>query len=272
MRVAFQGEPGAYSEEAAVVLFGDTEVLPCRSLREVFAAVLKEQADVALVPIENSLAGSIHETYDLLVRSPLHITGEVMLRIDHCLLALPGQELHAITKVLSHPQALAQCDEFLYRLGVELVATYDTAGSARAIRQQELRGCAAVASRRASVTYGLDILRAGIQTYEHNCTRFYALGRQPAPRDQGPHKTVLAFTAEHRPAALYWCLGCFACRQLNLLKLESRPVRTRPWEYMFYLDIEGHQDDIRLAQALEELALRATSVRVLGSFARWQEG
>lgn len=268
--VAFQGERGAYSEEAVYARFGPVPVLPCRTMPDVFAAVERGQACRALVPVENSVAGSINETYDLLLHHDLLIQGEVILRVNHCLLALPGQSLADIRRVYSHPQALAQCEHYLHRLGVETVAVYDTAGSARQVREKGLKGCAAVASRQAATIYGLDVLAEGIQSHKDNFTRFYVIGREEAQKGKR-NKTVLVLSTAHRPGALFWCLGAFACRQVNLLKLESRPSRHRPWEYIFYLDIEGHVSDGDVQEALAELATKTHMLRVLGSFPQAEE-
>lgn len=264
-RVAFQGERGANSEDAVVRLFGEVEVLPCRTLPEVFAAVAAGEASEGLVPVENSRAGSIHETYDLLLDNPLHITGEITLRISHCLQALPGQRLEDIRVVYSHPQALAQCDDFLRRLGADKVAVYDTAGSARMLRDQGVLGAAAIASRRAALLYGLEILAESIETSPDNYTRFYTIAREPAQRTSSS-KTALVLATQDRPGALFWCLGALAYRQVNLSKLESRPSRRRPWEYVFYLEVEGHTEEDPLREALAELETKTTVLRVLGSF------
>jgi len=267
--IAFQGERGAYGEEAVVRYFGaQVTPVPHVSFADVFHAVASGAADAGLVPIENSQAGSINEVYDLLRSAHLFLTGEICLPVNHCLLCLPGQTLRDIHRVLSHPQALAQCDAYLRRLGVEIVAAYDTAGSARLIREQHLRGVAAVASARAAELYDLHILARGIQTIPDNYTRFVALAREPAPPPTTAAKTVLLLGTAHTPGALYRALGAFATRGINLLKLESRPSRERPWEYVFYLDIEGSPDQQPVAEALAALAHLTTFVQVFGTFPR----
>jgi len=267
VRVAFQGEPGAYSEEAVVRLFGEVETVPCAALAGVFEAVEAGRADRGVVPVENSQAGSINETYDLLLAHDLVITGELDLRVSHCLLALPGQALRDIRRVCSHPQALAQCDAYLRRLGVEITPASDTAGSARQIREQLLAGCAAVASRRAAQIYRLEVLADGIETNPHNYTRFLVLGRSPAPH-RPPSKTSIVFVVPNEPGTLYAALGALATRGINLTKLESRPGRRRPWDYVFYVDVDGHAEDPALRDALGELRRRTTFLRVLGSYPR----
>lgn len=263
--VAFQGERGAFSEDAAARLFGDAALLPCRTLATVFAAVWQGEASAAVVPVENSQAGSINDTYDLLLKFDLTISGELFLRVSHCLMALPGETLESIKRVYSHPQALAQCEDFLSSLNAERVPTYDTAGSAKMIKEQALRQTAAVASRRAAQCYGLDILAPNIETNPRNYTRFLAISHQPAPR-AARNKTSIVIATRNAPGALYACLGAFATRNVNLTKLESRPSRDRPWEYVFYADFEGHMEDAPCAAALEEVRRHTTLLKILGSY------
>jgi prephenate dehydratase len=268
-RVAFQGEPGAYGWEAVQRYWGENvEPVPHRSFQQVFLSVASGSIDAGLVPIENSQAGSINEVYDLLRQHDLFVTGEIVHPVNHCLLALPGQTIGSITRVISHPQALAQVDEYLRQLGVEAVATYDTAGSAKMIRDGALEGVAAVAGAGAAQLYGLEILAANIQTVQGNYTRFIAVGRAPEPRKPGPSKTMLVMATAHRPGSLYRAMGALAQRSINLLKLESRPSRNRPWEYVFYLDFEGHREDPAVREALAELAEHTVFCKVLGSFLR----
>ena len=271
--IAFQGERGAFGDEASRAYFGQqmgvqAEPLPYRGFADVFRAVSAGEADYGLVPVENSQAGSINDVYDLLRQHDLFVIGEIGHPVNHCLLCLPGQQLSDITRVISHPQALAQCDSYLRELGVEIVATYDTAGSAKMIRDEQLMGVAAVAGKGAAELYELDILAAGIQTIQGNYTRFIALGREPMPRREGPAKTMLVMTTAHQPGSLYKCLGVLAARNINLLKLESRPSRQQVWEYVFYLDFEGHRDDPPVRSALADLAGHTTFCKVLGSFVR----
>ena len=267
MRVAFQGERGANSEEAVVRLFGEVEVVPCARLADAFDAVVDRRADRGVVPVENSQAGSINETYDLLLAHDLVIAGELDHRVVHCLMALPGQPLNAITKVYSHPQALAQCDAYLRRLGVETVPSYDTAGSAKMIQHQHLTGCAAVASKRAARLYELEVLAEGIETNPNNYTKFLIVGPEAAPAGV-QSKTSIVFVVENQPGTLYRALGALATRQINLVKIESRPGRTRPWTYTFYVDIDGHVGEVRVQEALDDLRRQTTFLRVLGSYPR----
>jgi prephenate dehydratase len=267
VKVAFQGERGAFSEDAVITFFGGVELSPCRYLGDVFEAVLKDEVDFGVVPVENSQAGSINETYDLLLSYPLNIFGEINLRISHCLMALPGESLSGIRTVYSHPQALAQCVEFLGKLKAEVVSTYDTAGSAKRIKEEGLRGYAAVASRRAAQIYGLEILAERIETNVNNYTKFFVISKQkaePAPKS----KTSLVFGIKNVPGALYASLGAFATRDINLTKLESRPSRTQPWEYIFYVDFEGHINDAIWQEALAELKQKTNFIKILGSYPR----
>lgn len=269
MRVAFQGELGAFGEEAVVRHFGpEAEPVPCPQFMDVFAAVARGQVDFGVVPVENSIAGTVNEVYDLFRRFDLYVCGETVVPVELCLLGLPGQQLEQVRKVYSHPKALEQCERFLRQLGAEAIAYYDTAGSARALAEQRWPEAAAIAGRRAAQRYGLEILAAGIQDMAENYTRFVVLGREPAPRQEGPAKTMLVMATAHVPGSLYRCLGSFARRGINLLKLESRPARDRPWEYVFYLDFEGHRDEPHVAEALAELAGETNWLKVLGSFPR----
>lgn len=267
--VAFQGELGAYGEEAIRSLFGaEAEPYPCKSFQDLFAVVAAGKVDCGLAPVENSQAGSINDVYDLLRQHDLYVGGEITHPVNHALLALPGQKISDIRRVISHPQALAQVDRFLRELGVEVVATYDTAGSAKLIREQELTGVAAVAGVGAAQRYGLEVLATNIQTIPDNFTRFVKLQRTPAERGEGPQKTMLVMSVSHRPGSLYRALGALAERNINLLKLESRPARHRPWEYVFYIDFEGHREDPHVREALADLAAHTNFCKVLGSFVR----
>lgn len=269
INVAFQGERGAFGDEAVRGYFGSqAQPIPFRSFADVFRAVATGEVEAGLVPVENSQAGSINEVYDLLRQYDLFVTGEIGHPVNHYLLCLPGQQLSDIKRVISHPQALAQCDVYLRELNVEIVATYDTAGSAKMVREENLAGVAAIAGAGAADLYELEILARSIQTIKDNYTRFIVLGREPAPRRAGEAKTMLVMATAHQPGSLHKCLGVLAANQINLLKLESRPSRQRIWEYVFYLDFEGHRDDSTVSTALADLASYTTFCKVLGSFAR----
>jgi prephenate dehydratase len=264
--VAYQGEAGAFSEEGVLALFPDAEHRPLPSIRTVFEAVEVGRADWGLVPMDNSQAGSINETYDLFLRHGLHLVAETVVRVDHCLLALPGSTIDGLREVLSHPQAIAQCEEFLSTLDVTVRAEYNTAGAAKRIAESRLANAAAIASRRAADLYGLDVLAERIQTYPDNYTRFGALSRDPSPLSE-PDKSSLVFGVGHVPGSLHRCLGAFAERHLNLTKLESRPRPGRPWEYVFYADVEAPAQLPEMIDALATLSEHATFTRLLGTYA-----
>lgn len=267
VRVAFQGERGAFGEDAAITFFGEAEFITYRHLEDVFGSVLRGETDFGVVAAENSLAGSINETYDLLLEYEVNIYGEIELRISHCLLALLGERLDGIRTVYSHPQALAQCEDFLKKLGAEVIPTYNTAAAAKRIREEGLKGCAAIASRRAARIYGLEVLAENIETSADNYTRFFVISRHK-PLPAARNKTSLVFSTKNVPGALYACLGVFASRGINLTKLESRPSKKKPWEYVFYVDFEGHVDDETCRQALAELQEKTNFMKVLGSYPR----
>jgi chorismate mutase/prephenate dehydratase len=268
VRVAFQGERGAYSESAVYTFFGASAgIKPCRDLAEVFESVNKQESQYGVVPIENSLEGSVNQTYDLFLSHDLKVCGEIILRVSHCLIANPNTSLEAVKAVYSHPQALAQCRNFLERLGRELVPTYDTAGSVKMLKEQGLKNAAAVASERAAELYGMKILAREIEDNPANYTRFFVLSKEDSPMT-GRDKTSIIFSAAHTPGSLYRALGEFAKRNINLTKIESRPTKQKPWEYNFYLDFEGHRGEQRCAEALKVLEKYATFVKILGSYPR----
>jgi prephenate dehydratase len=263
--VAIQGERGAFSHEAVLDLLGpETAVLPRPSFDALFDAV----KDRALVPIENSLAGSIHENYDRLRSRPFHIVGETQLRIRHCLVGRPGATIEDLRQVASHPVALAQCRDFFARHPhVEAVAAYDTAGSVMALLRDGPLTRGAIASRLAAQTYGGQILLEEIEDDPQNYTRFLLLAREPGPPPGAGAKTTVVFTLQNAPGALHRALGAFAARGLDLAKIESRPLRGRPWEYVFYLDVLGDPAG-ELAAALEDLRALSGEFRLLGSYPR----
>ena len=265
-RIAFQGEHGAFSEEAIRQQFGaEVDTLPCRTFKAIFDAVETGEADFGALPVENSVAGSINKAYDLLLDHDLRVHGEIFLHVRHHLMATPGTRLEDITHVRSHPQALAQCEDFLNERGFKAIPWYDTAGSAKELAERPESNIAVIASRLAAEIYGLDILAENIQDLRWNITRFFVVGHGEPP--QAEHaKTSLVFAVPHRPGALYGCLGEFARRGINLTKLESRPRRNRPWHYVFYLDFEGSWQDPLCQEALVGLLSRAAFVKLLGSY------
>jgi prephenate dehydratase len=268
--MAYQGEPGAYSEAAALAFKPSARLMPRPTFEAVFAAVADGSATHGVLPLENSVGGSIHRNFDLLVEHELPIVGEVEVLVEHCLIAAPGVGRHDIRRVFSHPQGLAQCEAFLRGLpDVELVATYDTAGSAKMIRDEGLRDTAAVASARAAGMFGLEILQRGIQDFAANVTRFAVIART-AERRGDADRTSIVFALPNAPGALFRALSVFALREIDLLKLESRPIRGRPWEYMFYADLHVGRHESRCAHAIVHLAEFARWVRTLGSYPRWK--
>jgi chorismate mutase/prephenate dehydratase len=266
VKVAFQGEQGAYSESAVYQFFGaDAQVKPCRDFREVFESVQKQETPFGVVPVENSLEGSVNQNYDLFLHYDLKVCGEVVVKIEHCLIVNPGTSLADINAVYSHPQALAQCRTFLEKLGLEIVPTYDTAGSVKMLKESRLHNAAAIASERAANLYGMHILAKDIADNNENYTRFFVLAQEDAPFS-GKDKTSIIFSATHAPGSLYHALGEFAKRDINLTKIESRPTKQTPWEYNFYLDFEGHRSEVRCVEALKALEKFAAFIKILGSY------
>jgi len=272
LKIAFQGEPGAYSELAALEYFGpDVETKPCNNFDDVFAAVCDDQSTHGIVPVENSLAGSIHRNYDLMLRNDLHVIGEYHLRVSHCLLALPGVQITDIQRVQSHPQALAQCEANLRGMGVERVAEKDTAGSARLLIERNDRQAGALASRRAADVYKLDILREHMEDNPANYTRFLALSRKEngkSTHGAQEYKTSIVFSLDNKPGILFKALSVFALRDIDLTKIESRPVPGQMWEYVFYIDIIAHPSTPNCQRALDHLDELAPFLRVLGAYPR----
>ncbi len=266
LRVAIQGELGAFSHEAAIGLLGaDTEIIPTPSFEALFAAALTGRADRALVPIENSLAGSIHENYDRLAESPLHIVGETHLRVRLCVVVRPGATVAGLRRVASHPVALGQCRRFFTEHpSIEAVAAYDTAGSVRSLALDPDPSLGAIASRLAARLYGAEVAMEGIEDDPQNFTRFLLLAKERAGVE-GATKTSVVFALRNESGALYGALGFFANRGVDLAKIESRPRRGRPWEYSFYLDVLGDPSG-PAGEAMAELRSMALEWRVLGSY------
>ena len=265
-RVSFQGVPGAYSEEAIRQFFGpEAESVPCQTFGDLFVAVEQGDAEYGMLPIENSVAGSVVQSYELLMEHDLRVRAEVILRVHHQLLAVPGTPISDIKRVKSHPHALAQCERYLARHALDAIPHFDTAGSARDLAADPEPGTAVIAGALAGELYGLQPLDDGIEDLPFNYTRFFVLGLEDPPRSQRS-KTSLIFTTRHQPGALYDSLGEFANRHINLTKIESRPRRNRPWQYLFYLDFEGHWQDPPCEAALMGLLRRSSFVKLLGSY------
>jgi prephenate dehydratase len=235
----------------------------------VFDSVVTGECEYGLIPIENSLAGSIHQNYDLLLRHDLHIVGEYLLRVQHCLIALPGVRKEEIKKTISHPQALGQCAAYLRGLGIKPESVYDTAGSVKMLKESGARDTAAIASHRAADLYGMQILEEGIEDNPENYTRFLAISRN-AVQPEGESKTSIVFTLKNQPGALFKALSVFALRDIDLTKIESRPLQGKPWEYLFYIDFIGSMYEETVLKALDHLSEYATMLRVLGSYPRYR--
>jgi prephenate dehydratase len=276
MRVSFQGERGAFSQQAAHDLLGESiVVLPCQRFEQVFETLQSGEVDAAVIPIENTLHGSVHENYDHLLRFDVRIAAETSVRIVHNLIAAPGVTMRKVKRVYSHPVAINQCLSFFAsHPEIERVPFYDTAGSVKMLMEEHPENSAAIASSVAAQIYGARILRRSIEDDRENFTRFFLLMR---PRRLQEHKaaagrkgwkTSLVFTTRNVPGALFRSLSAFALRDLSLTKIESRPLRGKPWEYLFYLDFAGRESDPVSEKALGHLAELADFMRVLGSYPR----
>lgn len=266
---AFQGELGAFSHAAITALLGEhVRPLPCSSFTEVFDRLQTGQATYAVIPIENTLHGSVHENYDHLVESDFRIIGEVNIRIAHQLITMPEVTVRQVRRVFSHPVALNQCRKFfLTHPDIEAVPYYDTAGSAKMLQEQRPPASAAIASETAARIYGGVIRRRNLEDNRQNFTRFFLLSKQPEESDpHRPWKTSLAFSMPNRPGALFKAVACFALRDISLTKIESRPRQGKPWEYLFYLDLAGSEIDAPVANAISNLTEIAEFVKVLGSY------
>jgi prephenate dehydratase len=267
MKVAFQGEKGAFSEEACNKFFEFPDTIPFDTFEEVFTAVTAGDCAYGLIPIENTLSGSIHQNYDLLIRNTLYIVGECFLRVRHCLIAFPGVTKQNIKVVMSHPQALWQCAGYLRDLEVITEPVYDTAGSVKLLKASGEYNKAAIASAKAAEIYGMQILETGIEDNPENYTRFLAIGQNSVAL-HGEEKTSIVFELRNQPGALFKALSVFALRDIDLTKIESRPLPGKPWEYRFYVDIIGALCDIRVGKALDHLGEYVLTLRVLGSYRR----
>ena len=275
MRVAFQGEIGAFSEQAVYHLLPEARLYPLPSFEAVFEALNQGTVDRAVIPIENARFGSVHINYDLLQEYPVQILQELKLRIRHHLMALPGESLAHITEVRSHPQALGQCRAFLREQlpHAQLIPVYDTAGAAREIAERQLKHVAAIASEAAAKEYGLSILARGIEQDHTNYTRFLLLARegeipleQALSEEQACKTSIVYAMKENVPGALFKSLAVFALREIDLLKIESRPLVGRPWAYLFYLDFSGSLQDETVQRALAHLEEITAYIKVLGSY------
>ncbi len=266
-RIAFQGARYAFSEMASKQFFGeDIECVPCKAFEDVFQTVEDGKAAFGVVPMENSLTGSIHRNFDLLLEHDLKIVGEVFLRVEQHLIANPGTKISDINTIYSHPQALEQCRLFLTSLdSVEPVASYDTAGSVAMIRDKKMLNAAAIASKLAADTYGMQILKEEIEDIPENFTRFYVLSKEPQKFNTAD-KTSVVFSMKNIPGALFKALSVFSLRDIDLVKIESRPLRGKPWAYIFYLDFAGDMVEERCQNAIRHLEEITNLLKVLGSY------
>jgi len=273
-KVSIQGEAGSFSHQAAIQLFGPrVEVLPCSNFELVFTSLRDRKVNAALIPIENTLHGSVHENYDHLLQFDFRIVAETSVRIVHNLIALPGVKYRDVRQVYSHPVALNQCLHFLaVNPQMERMPFYDTAGSVKMLAAEQRRDAAAIASAVSAEIYGAHILKRSIEDDRQNFTRFFLLRRpgQPPLRLREPAKkgwkTSLVFSTHNQPGSLFRALSAFALRDLSLAKIESRPLRGKPWEYLFYLDFHGNIEETRVQKALGHLQELADMLRVLGCY------
>jgi prephenate dehydratase len=266
-KVAFQGEPGAYGEMATLSQFPNAELLPAKSFQIVFQSLESGAVDFAVIPIENSIEGSVNETYDLLLNTKMVVCGEVYQRIRHNLIINPGADNSKIKSAYSHPQALAQCRVNLQKRNLEPIPTYDTAGAVKMIKEKKLNDAAAIASKRAADLYGMEIWEENIEDKTNNYTRFLVIS-QVQSEPTGNDGTSLIFSVKHVPGALYGILEEFASRGINLTKIESRPTKEVPWEYYFYVDFDGHRSDKQIRDLIRVLKKKTMFIKILGSYKR----
>jgi prephenate dehydratase len=270
-KIAYQGVAGANSEQASLQFHPDSEPIGYHTFQQAFQAALKGECDYACLPVENSLAGSINQTYDLLSDATLHVIGEQIVHVHHNLMVKPGVKLSDIKRVYSHPQALAQCQAFIEKHRLEAVTDFDTAGAAKLLSDLDIsepsgEGRAAIATKRAAEIYGLEILAEHIEDEDFNYTRFFILGQDEVRRGEGKQKSSLMLATRHQPGALLACLEEFRNNSVNITKLESRPRRDKPWSYLFYVDVEGHIEDDNMQKAMAGLMRKAAFVKFLGSY------
>jgi chorismate mutase / prephenate dehydratase len=280
--VAIQGELGAYSQQAVYSFFGREvarQIIPLPTLQRVFAAIgsmNKQSPDFAVVPVENSLAGSVGETIDLLISKNVRVVGETSVPISHCLVIHKDTSIEKITKVMSHPQALAQCSEYLDRKGHgwEQVSVYDTAGSVKMIKEQGLMNVAGIASELACEIYGMKLAAREIENDLSNRTRFVIVenGERESSNlptePSGDDKTSAIFATKHEPGCLVRALSALSSRAINLDRIESRPIKGKPWEYYFWIDFSGHIKEDRCRKAIEDLRYQTEELKILGSYPR----
>jgi prephenate dehydratase len=264
IRIAFQGERGAYSEMAIMLKFPTSTAIPLKTFYDVFETVKNHRNGIAVVPIENSIEGSVSETYDLLLQDKIYVSGEIFQRINHCLIVNKGYK--NIINVYSHPQALGQCRNYIQRNKLEPIPAFDTAGAVKFIKENKMMSSAAIASRRAAEIYDMEILDEGIEDKKNNFTRFFVISQQLVEKPSGKDRTSIIFALEHKPGSLYQVLKEFSRKSINLTRIESRPTKETPWEYYFYVDFDGHYNDEKVKLTLNRIKTQTKFFKLLGSY------
>jgi len=268
MKIGYQGVEGAYSEAAIYKHYGkDVKAIGFETFENVFDAVNNNNVDYGFLPFENTIVGSIAENYDLLLKEDVFVIAEIFLKINHNLLSHKGNKLENIKTVYSHPQALHQCQEFLKKYGIKAIPEYDTAGAAKIVKERNKIEEAAIASKLCAGIYGLEILKKDIATNKNTTTKFFAfVKKENVPKDLKKEKTSIVFKTKHYPGAMVNCLQRLSKNNINMTKLESRPIPENPWEYVFYVDFDSGLDDENVKLALSEMEAASVFVKVLGSY------
>lgn len=264
IRIAFQGERGAYSEMAIMLKFPTSTAIPLKTFYDVFETVKNHRNGIAVVPIENSIEGSVSETYDLLLQDKIYVSGEIFQRINHCLIV--NKDYKNIINVYSHPQALGQCRNYIQRNKLEPIPAFDTAGAVKFIKENKMMSSAAIASRRAAEIYDMEIFDEGIEDKKNNFTRFFVISQQLVEKPSGKDRTSIIFALEHKPGSLYQVLKEFSRKSINLTRIESRPTKETPWEYYFYVDFDGHYNDEKVRLTLNRIKIQTKFFKLLGSY------
>lgn len=264
VRIAFQGERGAYSEMAIMLNFPASTAIPLKTFHDVFETVKNHRNEIAVVPIENSIEGSVSETYDLLLQDKIYVSGEIFQRINHCLIV--NKDYKKIINVYSHPQALGQCRDYIQSKKLEPIPAFDTAGAVKFIKENKMMKSAAIASRRAAEIYEMQILEEGIEDKKNNFTRFFVISKQLVDKPSGKDRTSIIFALEHKPGSLYQVLKEFSRKSINLTRIESRPTKETPWEYYFYVDFDGHYNDEKVKMTLKKIKTQTKFFKLLGSY------
>ena len=262
--VSFQGERGAYSEAAAKSFFDDNiQTIPLPTFSEILQNTSKDISEFSILPVENSLEGSVGESYDLLYSTDLNVTGETYQKIEHCLIGIG--ELEEIDKVYSHPQALGQCRQFIEKYKMKTIPTYDTAGSVKIIKELKEKNCACIASKEAAKISNMPVIKENIANNLNNYTRFLILSKKETHETEND-KTSIIFSIKHEPGSLFRIIENFNHNKVNLTKIESRPTKSNSWEYNFYVDFEGHQKNSKISQMLNQIKTETLFIKILGSY------